>query len=152
MGVSRNLRFTALDYLEANWITPASRPQKRSLGTMNPMIIPKAALDDWVRLLRSSYRVVAPKPLHGQHVFGEVTSASEFDLGYPTSVLPPKKYLYPARENLLRFSTDAQQVEATLDGPRTVVLGVHTCDLHAMQLLDRVMATGFSDQDRKSVV
>jgi formate hydrogenlyase subunit 6/NADH:ubiquinone oxidoreductase subunit I len=113
---------------------------------MNPMIIPKAALNDWVRLLRSSYRVVAPKPLHGQHVFGEVTSADEFDLGYPTSVLPPKKYLFPAREELLKFRTDAQQVEATLESSRTVVLGVHTCDMHAMQLLDRVMATGFADQ------
>ncbi|MCZ7546786.1 MAG: 4Fe-4S dicluster domain-containing protein [Anaerolineae bacterium] len=38
------------------------------------------------------------------------------------------------------------QIEAEIEHVPTVVMGVHTCDMHAIQLLDRVHATGYADQ------
>ncbi len=108
--------------------------------------MPKAALPEWVDRLCASYRVVGPKPLHGQYVFGEVAHADEFALDYPTSVLPPKKYLLPPREELFHFKVSGTQVQVNIEHEPTVVMGVHTCDMHAIQLLDRVMATGHADQ------
>ena len=108
--------------------------------------IPKSALPDWIARLTTTHRVVGPKPLHGQHIFGQVSSAEEINLDYPTTVVPPKKYLLPQREELLRFKTDGSLPELVEDAEPTVVLGVHTCDLHAIQLLDRVFSTGFADQ------
>ncbi len=113
---------------------------------MSFKIMPKAALAEWVDWLRTQYRVVGPKALHGQYVFGEITDAEALVLDYPTSVLPPKKYLLPPREELFQFSGSGMQVKAHIEGEPTVILGVHTCDMHAIALLDRVHQTGYADQ------
>lgn len=113
---------------------------------MSFRILPKAALPDWVDRLRADYRVVGPKPLHGQHIFGDIHSAAELDLGYPTTVIPPKKYLLPQREDLLAFQNGGRQVKALVETQPTVVLGLHTCDLHAIHLLDRVFSQTYPDQ------
>lgn len=113
---------------------------------MSFKIMPKAALGDWVAWLNTQYRVVGPKSLHGQHVFDEIKDIADLDLDYPTSVLPPKKYLLPTREELFSFSSDSMQIEATIEWEPTVILGVHTCDMHAIRLLDHVHETGYADQ------
>jgi sulfhydrogenase subunit beta (sulfur reductase) len=113
---------------------------------MSFKVIPKASLPAWVDQMRGEYRVAGPKPLHGQFVFGEVQSFSELDLAYTTTVIPPKKYLFPQVEELLTFKTDGSEIQASLPSTPTVVLGVHTCDLHALHLLDRVFGMGYLDQ------
>lgn len=122
---------------------------------MSFRVMPKTALPAWLDRLRAEFRVVGPKASHGQYVFGDIREARELRLDYPTSVLPPKKYLLPQRENLLCYQTDGTRLEVCTDAGPTVVLGVHTCDLHALQLLDRVFANGFADQhylSRRSMV
>jgi len=109
-------------------------------------VIPKAAVPDWVERLRKSHRVVGPRPLHGQFIFDEVQSAADLDLSYPTTVIPPKKYLLPQREELLSFRAGTGEAPLQEEGNPTVVLGVHTCDLHAIQLLDLVFTQGNRDQ------
>ncbi len=113
---------------------------------MSFQVLPKAALPEWIQRLRQAYRVVGPKPLHGQHVFGDIHSADEINLAYPTTVIPPKKYLLPQREELLSFSDAGSHLAPHLEPVPTVVLGLHTCDLHAIHLLDRVFSQGFADQ------
>jgi formate hydrogenlyase subunit 6/NADH:ubiquinone oxidoreductase subunit I len=113
---------------------------------MSFKIMPKAALPEWVERLRASNRVVGPKPLHGQFVFDDIDSAEEINLEYPTSVLPPKKFLLPQRETLFSFQDGGSQIDVEITEEPTVIMGVHTCDMHAIQLLDRVHATGYEDQ------
>ncbi len=108
--------------------------------------MPKAALPEWVERLCADYQVIGPKPLHNQTLFGPIHSAAELDLDYKTSVLPPKKALLPQREDLLRFKTDGSEIEAVTPDGKTVILGVHTCDMHAIALLDRVFGRGFAEQ------
>jgi formate hydrogenlyase subunit 6/NADH:ubiquinone oxidoreductase subunit I len=109
-------------------------------------IMQKAAFPDWVDRLCAGYRVVGPKPLHGQYVFDDIRSAEELALDYSTSVLPPKKYILPQREELMRFK--GNQIEASIEeaSQPTVVMGVHTCDMHAIHLLDRIHEHGYADQ------
>jgi len=113
---------------------------------MNFRVIPKEDMGRWVAALQRRYRVVAPKPVYGQYIFADVESPDDLHLDYTQTVIPPKKYLLPQREELLRFSLDGNQTEPVFDGQPTVVLGVHTCDLHAIQLLDKVFTTGYVDQ------
>ncbi|HLB64750.1 MAG TPA: 4Fe-4S dicluster domain-containing protein [Anaerolineales bacterium] len=113
---------------------------------MSFKVLPKASLPDWIDRMSAGYRVVGPKPLHGRHIFGEIRSAAELDLAYPTTVIPPKKYLFPQREDLLAFAEGGRRLEALVDPQPTVVLGLHTCDLHAIHLLDRVFDQGYADQ------
>jgi formate hydrogenlyase subunit 6/NADH:ubiquinone oxidoreductase subunit I len=113
---------------------------------MSFKVIPKAVLPDWVEQMRRNQRVVGPKPLHGQHIFGDIQSAAEIDLDYPTTVIPPKKYLFPQQEDLLTYRLDGSPPQVVQDAEPTVVLGLHTCDLHALHLLDRVFAQTYVDQ------
>jgi ferredoxin len=109
-------------------------------------IMPKTAVGDWVRFLQARYRVVGPQPRHGQYVFAEITDPSDLALDYPTSVLPPKQYLLPPREVLFNFKNKGMTTEAHFDPTPTVILGVHTCDMHAIRLLDHVHQNGYADQ------
>ncbi|HKZ84641.1 MAG TPA: 4Fe-4S dicluster domain-containing protein [Anaerolineae bacterium] len=113
---------------------------------MSFRVISKGAMSRFVASLQNDYRVVGPRPVDGQYVFDDVRSTDELHLDYTQTVIPPKKYLLPQREELLRFKMDGSQIEPTFDGRQTVVLGVHTCDVHAIQLLDKVFNTGFVDQ------
>ena len=113
---------------------------------MSFRVISKEALGRCVASLQRRYRVVGPRPVHGQYVFDDVESPDQLHLDYSQSVVPPKKYLLPQREELLRFRLDGGRIEPVLNQRPTVVLGVHTCDLHAIQLLDRVFGAGYADQ------
>ncbi len=117
---------------------------------MSFKIMPKSKLPEWVDWLRTQFRVVGPKALHGQFVFDEIEDAAELVLDYPTSVLPPKKFVLPTREELFQFNTQTVETEPTIEAPPTVVMGVHTCDMHAFQLLDRVHQTAYTDQHYKA--
>ena len=67
-------------------------------------------------------------------------------LDYPSTILPPKKYLLPPRETLFQFDmSNGGHLEPDGDVQPTVIFGVHTCDLHAIQLLDRVFLSGNAD-------
>ena len=113
---------------------------------MSFRVITPQAMSHFVAALQGRFRVVGPQPVDGQYLFGDVESPDDLHLDYTQTVLPPKKYLLPQREELLRFKLDGSQIERAFDGPPTVVLGVHTCDLHAIQLLDKVFSAGYADQ------
>ena len=113
---------------------------------MSYKIMPRAVLSDWVSRLRKHYRVVGPVEKHGQFIFDEITSVDELRLDYPPTVLPPKKYLVPPREVMLQYGLDGSRIEATIETEPTVVFGIHTCDLHAIKLLDHVFSQGYTDQ------
>jgi len=113
---------------------------------MNYKIMPKAVLGDWVARLKEQYRVVGPKEKQGQFIFDEITSVDELCLEYPPTVLPPKKYLFPPREVLLQYGMNGGRIEATIESEPTVIFGIHTCDLHAVKLLNHVFSQGYVDQ------
>jgi sulfhydrogenase subunit beta (sulfur reductase) len=109
-------------------------------------ILRKENLNTFVAALQSRYRVGAPIKHNGTYAFKNLQNPEELSLDYPTTILPPKKYLLPVRETLFRFDTSHPKVlqETEMDPP-TVLLGVHTCDLHGIQLLDRVFNSGNVD-------
>jgi sulfhydrogenase subunit beta (sulfur reductase) len=109
-------------------------------------VLPKSVLPDWIPHLQQNYRVIAPVAVQGFYKFKEIHSFDEVVLDYPTSILPPKKALTPPREDLLKFDLTHYAIEAVQNCTPTVILGVHTCDLHALQLMDRVFGGGFADQ------
>ena len=111
-------------------------------------ILPKHALQDWIETLRSQYRIIGPKPAQSQHIFGDIQSADDLDLSYLTSILPPKKVLLPQREDLFHFDAvgNIPIVKPMFDDEPTVILGIHACDMHSIELLDRVFTEGKTDQ------
>ncbi|MFN8531341.1 MAG: hypothetical protein U0670_22280 [Anaerolineae bacterium] len=114
---------------------------------MSFKILPKHLFKGWIERLRAGYRVVGPTEKFGQYVFAEIEHVDELAIDYPTSVLPPKKYLLPTREELFSFNARTMEMTPLVEEiPPTVIFAVHTCDLHALQLLDKIHSTGYADQ------
>jgi sulfhydrogenase subunit beta (sulfur reductase) len=125
-------------------------------------VMPKDALDQWIELLRSRYRLIGPKrkqevvrqgPGNGdrraprqQNVFGEIQGAHELELSYPSTILPPKKVFLPQQEELFSFGGNGHQVDLHLEDRPTLIFGIHTCDLNAVLLLDVALSQGLADQ------
>ncbi len=110
--------------------------------------VAKKSLSSWFASLLSQYYLVGPTARRDNFVFAEITDASRLSLDYTTTMLPPKKYLLPLRETLIQFEkgTHGTKVTPIFDNRATVIFGMHTCDLHAVRLLDRFFEQGVADQ------
>lgn len=118
---------------------------------MSFKIMPKGALKSWVeRLQQRAFTVVGPKAQHGQFVFDTITQFDELVLEYPNTVAAPKKYLLPPREVLFSFNTQTMEMRPHIEAEPTVLIGLHTCDMHAIDLLDTVQNNGFADLHYKA--
>ena len=96
--------------------------------------------------MMDDYRVVGPLAKGSKFAFGEIEDADDLRLDYDTSILPPKKYLQPQDERMMTFTRSGKPlVETIIDAPPTVVLGVHTCDLKGMCVLDEAFSQGYPD-------
>ncbi|TET53173.1 MAG: hypothetical protein E3J64_04010, partial [Anaerolineales bacterium] len=113
---------------------------------MSLMILEKGALESWVEALMAEQRVVGPRSKGPRFVFGPLADASELRLDYNTTILPPKAALQPPEERLVKYSLSAEPgVETIIEAEPTVLLGVHTCDLHAVRLLDEAFGSEHPD-------
>jgi sulfhydrogenase subunit beta (sulfur reductase) len=123
-------------------------PVKEGEFNMVLKILPKANLTEAISRLQKRYRVIAPMSNLEQTTFEELGPGDLPDLDYTTTSLPPKKALLPPREELVQLqSTNGEsRLEPVLDVQPTILFGVHTCDLHAIGLLDRVFSEGVPDQ------
>jgi sulfhydrogenase subunit beta (sulfur reductase) len=113
---------------------------------MSLWVIDKPAMATFVGKMMDDYRVVGPVTKGPQFAFGQIKDPAELRLDYNTSILPPKKYLQPQEERLMTFNrTGKMAVETVIEAEPTVILGVHTCDLSAMRVLDEAFTQGYPD-------
>jgi ferredoxin len=99
-----------------------------------------------VGALMADYRVVAPVAKEPQFAFEPLDDPLDVRLDYNITILPPKTALQPPRERLVRIQFEGEPiVEPVLDAVPTVLFGVHTCDLHAVPMLDRAFSVDYPD-------
>ncbi len=115
---------------------------------MTLLTLPKTSIPIWIHLLQEGYTIVGPKKLKQEYIFDTIHSASELELDYPTTILPPKKILMPTREELIQFNFEdhRRRIVPVFENFPTILFGVHTCDLHAISLLDHVLNQEYPDQ------
>ncbi|MCX7708040.1 MAG: 4Fe-4S dicluster domain-containing protein [Anaerolineae bacterium] len=134
-----------------------TRPEPVSIeikkgGRMSLRIIEKSALPEFVGSVMRQYQVMGPQAKEvlpngkTQFAFGPITDPHQLRLDYDTTVLPPKKYLLPQEEVLFPFQPESLTATPQFDTQPRILFGVHTCDIHAMALLDAVFATGQRDE------
>jgi len=93
-------------------------------------------------LIGSAAEVIGPKRRNGKYAFGKITKASDLHLDYDTTLLPPKMYLFPPKETLIKFELGrAPKVEPVLEAKPTILFGVHPYDIQAIELLDTAFST-----------
>ncbi len=113
---------------------------------MSDRILCKEAVGPMIEALMADYRVVGPQAKGSKFVFAPVTDPASVRLDYDTTILPPKKVLQPQCERLATFTLgENPQLEPVIEVEPTVLLGMHTCDLHALNLLDRAFSEDYPD-------
>ena len=113
---------------------------------MSDRIISKDHVPIWLAELVGKYAVVAPIPRKdGPAEFKEIQAGDEPILDGSQPMMPPKDWLLPRYETLLRTSLKKGEakVEATLPETRPAVLiGTWLADAQAIRVLDRVFLDG----------
>ena len=113
---------------------------------MSLKVLDKGAIAPLVEALMDDYRVVGPHAKGSKFTFETVTDPANLRLDYDTTILPPKKVLQPPQERLVSFTLEGEpRVEQIIEAEPTVLFGVHTCDLQAIRLLDKVFAKDYPD-------
>lgn len=113
---------------------------------MKILKLPKNKLDFFASVVQQFGEVHAPVSQDGRHVFRRLRRWSEACLDYNRTILPLKKYFLPPREELFRFR-QGRGYEPCTDGldRKTVLFGVHACDVYALNILDQVLTGKYED-------
>jgi len=83
-----------------------------------------------------------------RYFYEVVDRAAHLDLTFDYCVYSPKGFLFPACDTLFAFKREGGDFSITpnLDERPTALVGVHPCDIHAVQLLDRVFEQEYRDE------
>jgi ferredoxin len=115
---------------------------------MKKGVIRKENLGSWVEKLKSKGDLFGPKKKGTSWVFDSVDDPEELDLEYVRTILPPKKFFLPPRDEVL-FSYNVQtgEVKPTRPEPEReiILLGIHPCDMQGLLRLDICFKEGNPD-------
>jgi ferredoxin len=115
---------------------------------MKKGIIRKDKFGSWVEKLKERGDVFGPRKKDTSWVFDSVVDPNELDLEYPRTILPPKKYFFPPKDEvLLEYNTSTGEVTAPKLEPdkEIILLGVHACDMQGLLRLDICFEEGNPD-------
>lgn len=103
-------------------------------------VIEKDRLLPWLEQLRLEFRLIGPIKEEGFTAFAEVRSVQDLTLSYSATMLGPRKFIYYPVEKVctIRDKQGSFEIESVQSVPPQVLLGVHSCDLHAIMVLDAV--------------
>ena len=114
----------------------------------------KTQMRDFFQALQGYGVIAAPvRVTEKTYRFQLVYALEEVDLSYTRTMIPPKKYFIHPEEAIFTFNKEREEYTEppNLDQPM-VLLGVHSCDINAMNLLARVFMKELPDkyyQDRR---
>lgn len=113
---------------------------------MKVLKLPKSNLDLFAAVVWQFGEVHGPVEQNGTFVFRRLERWSQARLDYQRTLLPLKKYFLPPREAMLEYREGRGYVPWVegLDR-RLVLLGVHPCDLYALNILDRIFGEPYPD-------
>jgi ferredoxin len=110
---------------------------------MLPHVLQKDQVPTFVKHLQQTYRVVGPVAKEkGFYDYQVIEEPKDIHLDFPITVQSPKKFFLPAYETLLKYNRAKQQEgpKVEVEAPRTVLFGVHPCDIYATWVLDDVFS------------
>jgi len=105
---------------------------------MTHSILTNEQLKVFVQKLITKGNVVGIQRKENKYAFGPLENVDDLTLDYDVALVPPKQYIYPQWETLLRFQTEPSvKVESVMEAEPVTVIGVHPYDLKAINQLDR---------------
>jgi sulfhydrogenase subunit beta (sulfur reductase) len=93
-----------------------------------------ADFDPFVEGMLKAAAVTAPVARKHRFVFAPLASAKDVRLDYDVTILPPKKVIFPVRQDLVTF--DAAGAASAIRPEPRILFGVHFYDIKAIDMLD----------------
>ncbi len=113
---------------------------------MYSVIVPESDFPAVLEKLRQEYHLYAPVRKGPDFAFAPVDRMEDLTLDYPTTILPPKKFPFPAKETIFTFEDGKfSKIQDIIPEEKQIVLGVHPCDVAGLRFLDRVFLGYRSD-------
>ena len=114
---------------------------------MKKLLINKNDISSFYKSLKEEFTVYGVKEKEkGFYVFDETDEFSDPLNDYIPTILPPKKYLFPQQETLLRFDTlPRPDIQPVIESKKQVLFGVRPCDIHGINLLDKIFSSDHED-------
>jgi ferredoxin len=103
---------------------------------MSPKKIGQSRMNEWVGSLIRRHRVCGPQVKGNRFAYDWLGCPDDLRLDHDVTILPPKKYLMPPREAMLRF-TRGGEFRSVIDAEPLVLFGVHPYDVAAIAQMDR---------------
>lgn len=98
-----------------------------------------------VKGLIKDFTVYGTVKKDGFPAYARLSDAGELELFNTPTHLSAKEFFFPQRETLLRFNRREGTHEQVVEAPEQVVIGLHSCDIHAVALMDKVFSFGTPD-------
>lgn len=116
---------------------------------MKDVLINREFMSTFCNNLKDSFTVYGVREKEeGFYIFDEIDEFSDPLEKYIPTILPPKKYLFPQQETLLRFETEPHMgIQTVVESHKQVLFGVRPCDIHGISLLDKIFAADNEDSN-----
>lgn len=111
----------------------------------NFRFLPKKGFKALVTGLIKDYTVYGMLKKDGFPAYARLSRFEELILPQTPTHLSAKEFVFPPREVLLRFDRANNTFESVVEARDQVIIGLHPCDIHAMNLMDRVFSYGTPD-------
>ncbi|AEC52470.1 hydrogenase (cytochrome-c3 hydrogenase beta chain) [Pyrococcus sp. NA2] len=98
--------------------------------------LPSENFPEFFEKLKEIGKVYAPVRHNSIYKFDIVQDLSEVALDYTRTLLPPKKFFVKPRDPM--FKIKGEEIVELIEEKSFVLFGVHSCDIHALKILDRV--------------
>lgn len=95
-------------------------------------------------LIKTQPKVVGVQARGDRFVFDQLTDPDALRLDYDVTILPPRKYVLPPTEPLLKFKVCAD-CESVFQAEPMVLLGIHPYDMIAINQMDLLFSQGQYD-------
>ncbi|MGA1876331.1 MAG: 4Fe-4S dicluster domain-containing protein [bacterium] len=103
-------------------------------------IIERDRFLSWLEGLQEKFSLIGPVDQEGGPAFVRLQSVRDMNLHYSLTMMGPQVFLYRPEERLctIRKKDHTYEIDIPQSVPPQVLIGVHSCDLHALQVLDEV--------------
>ena len=91
------------------------------------------------------YTVFGPVSKDGFPAFSRIEKFSQLRLSNKPSHISAKGFLFPPKETLLKFDMEKGGVKSVIESQKQAIMGLHSCDIFAITLLDRVFSYATPD-------
>lgn len=105
----------------------------------------RAGLKALTNGLLAGRRVYGTVRKDGFPAWSELKSFDDLELFQTPTHLSAKEFFFPPKETLLRFDIEKKTHEAVVESWDQAVIGLHSCDIHGLALMDRVFSYGSAD-------